>query len=202
MRFQLSWKADFLCLLRWWKFNPFLTNLPFCTSWNLLVFWYFQGVWNGKIGRKWVEAVSVGSFTYENCNISSAYNSISRNQGYMLIHISIHISIHIFTVNHKVLLCPFCLLLLLITIFPCEISEGISFYDSLPVPVLLFICAPLLVWPFALFEESDCNITFTSKINHCVKSVQIRSLFWSVFSRIRTEYGTEYLSVFGHFSRR
>ena len=24
---------------------------------------------------------------------------------------------------------------------------------------------------------------------HCVKSVQIRSLFWSVFSRIRTEYG-------------
>ena len=25
--------------------------------------------------------------------------------------------------------------------------------------------------------------------NHCVKSVQIRSFFWSVFSRIRTEYG-------------
>ena len=24
---------------------------------------------------------------------------------------------------------------------------------------------------------------------HCVKSVQIRSFFWSVFSRIRTEYG-------------
>ena len=24
---------------------------------------------------------------------------------------------------------------------------------------------------------------------HCVKCVQIRSLFWSVFSRIRTEYG-------------
>ena len=27
------------------------------------------------------------------------------------------------------------------------------------------------------------------KITHCVKSVQIRSFFWSVFSRIRTEYG-------------
>ena len=24
---------------------------------------------------------------------------------------------------------------------------------------------------------------------HCVKSIQIRSFFWSVFSRIRTEYG-------------
>ena len=32
------------------------------------------------------------------------------------------------------------------------------------------------------FLECACN-------NHCVKSVQIRSLFWSVFSRIRTEYG-------------
>ena len=38
---------------------------------------------------------------------------------------------------------------------------------------------------------------------HCVKSVQIGSFFWSVFSRIRTEYeeisegeNTEYLSVF------
>ena len=67
---------------------------------------------------------------------------------------------------------------------------------------------------------------WTSKV-HCVKSVQIRSFFWSVFSRIRTEYGeilriwtlriwtpysvyTDILwtlriwtknSVFGHFSR-
>ena len=55
---------------------------------------------------------------------------------------------------------------------------------------------------------------------HCVKSVQIQSYFWSVFSRIRTEYGeilrispysvqmpgeygkirTRNNSVFGHFS--
>ena len=34
---------------------------------------------------------------------------------------------------------------------------------------------------------------------HCVKSIQIRSFFWSVFSRIRTEYGPEktpYLDTF------
>ena len=38
-----------------------------------------------------------------------------------------------------------------------------------------------------LFQPKLCDI-------HCVKSVQIRSFFWSVFPRIRTEY--EYLSVF------
>ena len=27
------------------------------------------------------------------------------------------------------------------------------------------------------------------KVRHCVKSIQIRSFLWSVFSRIRTEYG-------------
>ena len=31
--------------------------------------------------------------------------------------------------------------------------------------------------------------TLTWLLVHCVKSVQIRSFFWSVFSRIRTEYG-------------
>ena len=48
---------------------------------------------------------------------------------------------------------------------------------------------------------------------HWVKSVQIRSYFWSVFSCVRTEYGdlrskvriqenlTRNNSVFGHFSR-
>ena len=40
--------------------------------------------------------------------------------------------------------------------------------------------------------------------SYCVKSVQIRSFFWSVFSRIQSEYGkirTGKNSVFGHFSR-
>ena len=38
--------------------------------------------------------------------------------------------------------------------------------------------------------------------NHCVKSVQIRSFLWSVFSLIWTEYvetQTRKNSVFGHF---
>ena len=50
---------------------------------------------------------------------------------------------------------------------------------------------------------ADAINDFKAKL-HCVKSVQIRSIFWSVFSRIRTEYGkirTRKYSVFGHFSR-
>ena len=37
---------------------------------------------------------------------------------------------------------------------------------------------------------------------HCVKYVQIRSFFWSVFSRIQCDYGktwTRKNSIFGHF---
>ena len=39
------------------------------------------------------------------------------------------------------------------------------------------------------------------KTAHCVKRIQLRSFFWSVFSRIRTEYGkirTRKNSVFEH----
>ena len=48
-------------------------------------------------------------------------------------------------------------------------------------------------------------------IHHCVKSVQMRSFFWSAFSRIRTIYGEIWSIfpysvrknfVFRHFSRR
>ena len=45
---------------------------------------------------------------------------------------------------------------------------------------------------------------FDSSNSHCVKCVQIRSYFWSVFSCIRTEYRkirTRNNSAFGHFSR-
>ena len=44
---------------------------------------------------------------------------------------------------------------------------------------------------FHLSKYSDKlygNIVYKVQI-HCVKSVQIRNYFWSVFSRIRTEYG-------------
>ena len=52
-------------------------------------------------------------------------------------------------------------------------------------------------------EPSINNIT-TNWIVYCVKSVQIRSFFWSVFNSIRAECGkirTRKNSVFGHFSR-
>ena len=57
-------------------------------------------------------------------------------------------------------------------------------------------------------------ILLAIEANHCMKSVQIRSFFWSVFSHIWTEYGeiwsiqsergkirTKKISVFCHFSR-
>ena len=47
-----------------------------------------------------------------------------------------------------------------------------------------------LITKAAKFIRSDIEEYY----KHCVKSVQIRSNFWSVFSRIWTEYG--YLSVF------
>ena len=36
---------------------------------------------------------------------------------------------------------------------------------------------------------------WNGEVNHCVKSVQIRSFFWSVFSCIWTEYG-DWISIF------
>ena len=52
---------------------------------------------------------------------------------------------------------------------------------------------------FRKFQLIHLNTLVATDIN-----VQIRSFFWSVFSRIRTEYGkirTRKNSVFGHFSR-
>ena len=46
------------------------------------------------------------------------------------------------------------------------------------------------------FTYSACE-PFTKNLEHCVKSVQIRSSFLSVFSRIQTRKN----SVFGHLSR-
>ena len=36
--------------------------------------------------------------------------------------------------------------------------------------------------------DTNLNIYIGIQVNHCVKSVQIRRFFWSVFSQIRTEY--------------
>ena len=69
------------------------------------------------------------------------------------------------------------------------------------------ICFTLCL--FTVFQGREKHIKIYLYINntvwdfHCVKSVQIRSLFWSVLSCIRTEYRkilTRKNSVFGHFS--
>ena len=42
---------------------------------------------------------------------------------------------------------------------------------------------------FIISAPFDLTLGILNPNNHCVKSVQIRSCFWSVFSCIRTEYG-------------
>ena len=63
-------------------------------------------------------------------------------------------------------------------------------------------------WLFLGFSDCfswDLEMSKQTKQDlHCMKSVQIRSYFWSVFSCIWTEYRgirTENNSLFGHFSR-
>ena len=46
--------------------------------------------------------------------------------------------------------------------------------------------SPDLVFIFTLDAEEAVKCL---ESNHCVKSVRIRSFFWSIFSRIRTEFG-------------
>ena len=41
-----------------------------------------------------------------------------------------------------------------------------------------------------MFQDTESILNISTKLNrHCVKSVQIRRFFWSVFSLIRNEYG-------------
>ena len=57
------------------------------------------------------------------------------------------------------------------------------------------LCNKKLIWKWS---DIDADFSISYKL-HCVKSVQIRSNFWSIFSRIRTEYGeilrTEYREI-------
>ena len=53
-------------------------------------------------------------------------------------------------------------------------------------------------------KSSQSPLSLITSKTHCVKSVQIRGYFWSVFYCIRTEYRkirTRNNSVFGHISR-
>ena len=57
--------------------------------------------------------------------------------------------------------------------------------------------------PLNIFHLSNIFLCMIFGALHCVKSVQIQSFFWSVFSCIWTEYRkirTRKNSVFGHFS--
>ena len=46
-----------------------------------------------------------------------------------------------------------------------------------------------LPWTILNANVNLLQIKCSKDIRHCVKSFQIRSFFWSVFSHIRTEYG-------------
>ena len=54
------------------------------------------------------------------------------------------------------------------------------------------------------YAKNDSLVYVSSQNCHCVKSVQIRSFFWSIYSCVQSEYRkirTRKNSAFGHFSR-
>ena len=87
--------------------------------------------------------------------------------------------------------------------------KAISSYYITPLEICI---SPNSIYgsPFFLVSRRRTTLLFNNCSNlkhlphfvikfpyHCVRCVQIRSYFWSVFSGIRTRYN----SVFGHFSR-
>ena len=91
-----------------------------------------------------------------------------------------------------------------------------EFCSNLPAKVVIFLKSSLLFNSFlfinktlwfnnlktrtAMYAKTSVLVICVEMIRShppCVKSVQIRSYFWSVFSSIRTRNN----SVFGHFSR-
>ena len=87
--------------------------------------------------------------------------------------------------------------------FSCEIFKNTIFGEHL---LLLLLpsnsFAPFLSLPIKKNRHPFLR-NFQSDANHCVKSVQIRIYFWSVFSCVRTEYRkirTRNNPVFSHFS--
>ena len=93
----------------------------------------------------------------------------------------------------------------------CKVSAG-----SITLSLLILLIQNLIETLASHIGLKRSDYTFWLVLSHCMKSAQIRSSFWSVFSRIRTEYGeirspniqsecgkiwTRKSSVFGHFSR-
>ena len=67
---------------------------------------------------------------------------------------------------------------------------------SLPMPVPLFICLPLLVCPFTFTEKPDCeNITFTTKYTMCFLRLKFTILV-KILQMILDCYCICYASVF------
>ena len=78
--------------------------------------------------------------------------------------------------------------------FPRDMCNSLASSNNFFL-LIYFFCNPFVGYK-TLFL-SNCSML------HCVKCVNIRSIFWSVFSRIRTECGkiqTRKNSVFGYFS--
>ena len=87
----------------------------------------------------------------------------------------------------------------------CKISNIFTFKDRIPS-----FSRPDIIYKF---QCGGCNLPIMTKLNviltsecvtfHCVKNVQKRSFFWSLFSfRIQSEYRkirTRKNSIFGHF---
>ena len=70
-------------------------------------------------------------------------------------------------------------------------------YQTFAKYIILKIKATYMLW-------YNCLINCFIEDWHCVKSIQMQSFFWSVFSRIQSKYEKMRMrknSVFGHFSR-
>ena len=87
-----------------------------------------------------------------------------------------------------------------------EIKKGLMWnFQHLRLVIWVGIFAKgLALSAYKNMSNMEGNKKYNMGTFHCVKSVQIRSFFWSVFSCIRTEYRkirTRNNSVFRHFSR-
>ena len=84
-----------------------------------------------------------------------------------------------------------------------QMEKPFEFFISLRVTnsqLFVFVFIHL----FGYFYTGVTVSKYSPEKSHCVKSVQMRSFFWSVFSYIWTKYRkiqTRKSSVFGHFSR-
>ena len=85
-------------------------------------------------------------------------------------------------------------------------NQNLAFSRCLTLPLVTLNNYVWLETNLPMQLNQSCSWTFFGLIwviLHCVKSVQIRSFFWSVFFHIQAKYGkirTRKNSVFGHFS--